>query len=41
MPTFQLDECANYFSACGYNPEWSKNALTQIREASDHALRGL
>jgi transposase len=24
---FQPDECANYFSSCGYNPNLSKNAL--------------
>lgn len=31
---FQLNECANYFSSCGYDPDCLKTALNRCRPAS-------
>lgn len=29
LPQFTPEECANYFTACGYEPEWTDSALEE------------
>jgi transposase len=30
---FQPNECANYFSSCGYEPDWTEPALSRVRKS--------
>src|SRR5690606_1022335 len=34
LDTFQPHECANYFSSCEYEPEWTRSALMGDKKRS-------